>query len=75
MVNTKEYKMSQDPHKHMSKEDEQNPLKVQNLAPEPAKCQECGQLVPGGIDEKDQKSGKFSDIDKGAKPKMRHGAY
>lgn len=67
--------MSQNPHKHMSKEDEQNPLKVQNLAPEPAKCKECNQLLPDGIDEAEQKSGKSADIGKGEKPKMRHGAY
>lgn len=59
----------------MSKEDEQNPLKVQNLAPEPAKCKECGSVLPGGIDEKDQKSGHHPDLGKGEEPKMRHGQY
>jgi hypothetical protein len=64
-----------DPHKHMSKEDEQNPLKVQNLVPEPSKCKECGSVLPGGVDEEDQKSGKFPDMGKGEKPKMKHGQY
>lgn len=64
-----------DPHKHMSKEDEQNPEKVQNLAPEASKCKECGSVLPGGIDEDKQRSGNFADEGKGEKPKMRHGAY
>jgi hypothetical protein len=67
--------MSLDPKDHLSKKDLQNPLKVQNLAPEPAKCQECGQKLPDGINEEEQKSGKFPDMGKGEKPKMKHGAY
>jgi len=64
-----------DPKKMLSKKELQDPKKVQNLAPEPAKCEKCGQILPDGIEEKDQKSGNFKDIDKGAKSKMRHGAY
>lgn len=67
--------MSLDPKEHLSKKDEQDPLKVQNLAPEPAKCKECNQLLPDGIDEAKQKSGKSADLGKGEKPKMKHGAY
>jgi hypothetical protein len=79
------------PHDKMSKEDEQNPLKVQDMAPEPARCKECNQLLPDGIEADEQKSG----LEKGPKqkepkkhpeayeeekkkmkgPKMRHGAY
>jgi hypothetical protein len=66
-----------DPKKELTKEELQDPKKVQNLAPEPAKCQECGQKLPDGIDIEDQMSGRDKGPkmhDKGDK-KMRHGQY
>lgn len=58
-----------DPKKELTHEELMNPEKVQNLAPEPAKCKECGQELPDGIEIEHQHSGK----DKGKK--MRHGQY
>jgi hypothetical protein len=65
-----------DPKDKLSKEELQDPIKVQNLAPEAAKkCERCGQEVPGAVDQDEQKSGKFDDVKEPEKPKMRHGAY
>lgn len=63
-----------DPKEEMSKKELQDPEKVQNLAPEKAKCQECGQQLPDGIEIEKQHSGKL----KGPKmleKKMKHGQY
>lgn len=71
-----------DSKKMLTKEEQQDPKKVQNLAPEPAKhqdrCAECGQELPGDIDEAAQRSGKFDDIEEPKKDKskkLRHGQY